>query len=376
MTLPLRDHPTLLASSAAYAQHICPDLTDLDDNSPFAALLNAGAFNATYLQYLALAVLAQTRLSTSQGEEVDTWLADFGLTRLPGIPAKGTVTFSRYTGTHEALIAPGTTIKTSDSTQTFTVYADAGNASWRPDLNAYRLGVGVAAINVPVEATSAGPSGNVKAQTITQITSSLTGVDSVSNAGAFSGGMAGEGDTAFKARFVRFINTLSKGTLDAIEFAVLNVQQNLSVKLVENRDLAGSVVMGMVSVHVDDGSGSLSSILVERIGAAVDKVRAGSIQTPVGAAKKVQANVVMTIEADTGYLPSALAPQVQSVVTAYINSLPVGADLDFHRLAHVAFDGVEGVRRVTDVTLNGTSDDLTINKLNGEVVRAGSVTVF
>ena len=376
MPLELRDHPQIVASSAAYAQNICPDLTDLDENSPFLALLNAGAFNVTYLQYLALAVLAQTRLATAQGEEVDTWLADFGLTRLPGIPAKGEVTFSRYTATHEALIPPGTTVKTSDGTQSFTVYADTGNANWRPDLNAYRLGVGVAAITVPVAANTSGLSGNVKAQTITAITSSLTGVDSVTNAGAFTGGMAGESDEAAKARFVRFINTLSKGTLDAIEFAVTSVQQNLSVKLVENRDLAGSVHLGMVSVHVDDGSGALSSELIQRIGEAVDKVRAGSIQTPVGAAKKVTADVTMTIEAESGYLVSALRPQVQAVVAAYINSIPVGEDLDFHRLAHVAFDGVEGVRRVTDVTLNGGSGNLTVNKLNGQVVRAGLVTVF
>lgn len=364
-----------MAASAAFAQNICPELTDLDENSPFLALINAGGHNATYLQYLALAVLAQARLSTCQGDEVDSWLADYGLTRLSGIPAKGEVTFSRYTATHEALIAPGTTVKTSDGTQSFTVYPDTGNPNWRPDLNAYRLGVGVAAINVPVEATNSGLSGNVKAQTITQITSSLTGVDSVANDNAFTGGMADETDAAFKARFVRFINTLSKGTLDAIEFAVLNVQQNLSVKLVENRDLAGTVVPGMVSVHVDDGSGSLSAELIERIAVAVDAVRGATIQTPIGAAKKVSADVVMTIEAQQGFNLVELRPAVQSAITIYINSLPVGSDLDFHRLSHVAFE-VPGVGRVQSVTLNGGAAGLAINGDIGEVARAGTVTVY
>src|SRR6058998_521692 len=64
---------------------------------PFiVAITYASALVGLVLQRLIQLVLAAARLSTSSGDDVDSFVADFNLARLPSAAATGLVTFSRF----------------------------------------------------------------------------------------------------------------------------------------------------------------------------------------------------------------------------------------------------------------------------------------
>lgn len=375
MPLQLNDIPTTVARSTAVAQAIVPALTDTDENSPFAALLYAAAYNNDYLQYLALAVLAEARLSTCVDDAVDTFVADFGLTRLPGINATGNVTFSRLTATNSTAIPPGTTIKTSDGTLTFSVVRNEAHENWNAGLDAYFIGANIMSISVPVECITTGVGGNIQAGTLTQLTTSIAGVDAVTNPLAFSNGVDTETDTALKIRFSKYIKSLSKATVDAIKYAIESTQQGLSYVVNENLNSNGITERGTVTVWVDDGSGSPSTELINRVYSAVDATRACAIHFTVRPATVVTANTSMVITALDGYSKPALVEPVKAAVSSYINSLKVGETLSYHRISQVAYDSVEGIARVDSVLLNGGTSNLNISSATGQVARAGTVTV-
>jgi len=67
-----------------------------------------------------------------------------------------------------------------------------------------------------VLAEVAGSSGNVQANTITLISAAISGVDTVTNALAFTNGIDAETDAALRARFQNYINTRCQATAAAI----------------------------------------------------------------------------------------------------------------------------------------------------------------
>src|ERR1700712_3038292 len=99
MQLPLRDFNSLVSAAAAAVQGSARVLLDLSVGSVLRAVLEANAGIALWMQWLVLLVLQATRASTSSGPDLDSWMADFSLARLPAVPAVGQVTLARFTPT-------------------------------------------------------------------------------------------------------------------------------------------------------------------------------------------------------------------------------------------------------------------------------------
>ena len=95
MALNLLSFNTMVSNGAAAMQSACSSLLDLTVGSVLRAILEASASVGLWMQWLILKVLAMTRAATSTGEDLDSWMADFDLARLPGVAATGSVTFSR-----------------------------------------------------------------------------------------------------------------------------------------------------------------------------------------------------------------------------------------------------------------------------------------
>lgn len=374
MTIQFRDQAEFIQRAVAAAQAINPDLS-FAEGSPELALVIAATQGGDWLQYLNSLVLAQSRLATCEGEDVDSYMAQFNLTRLPGVPASGQVVFSRLNADLAAKIEPDTLVKTSDGRQLFRVVADYANPAWSFEAGGYVIGVGFLSVSVPVQAVTSGQGGNVKAGTITQRASAIVGVDAVTNPTDFTNGLEPESDDAFKARFARWFSTREKATVDALKSAIDGVQQGLTYVINENYDLSGETTPGACAIFVDDGSGAIASAIVQQVNAAVDKHRAAAIIVMVGAASPVVANVAFTLTAKPGYEKAALIAPLKTAITAYINSLSVGETLAYHKLAQIAYDAVEGVGRVDDLTVNGAKLNIAADRLTGKVVRAGVVTV-
>lgn len=357
MALNTKSFTRLVQDYTAAVQGAATALLDFTTGSILRAIAEAQAGVALWLQGLVLRVLATSRLATSSAADVDSYIADFGLIRLPAIAASGLATFSRFTPAAQAVVPVGAQVQTLDGAQTFAVIVDTGNAAYSATLGGYVIAAHVASLAVPVQALTGGAGGNISAGTLTVLQTGISGVDTVTNAAPFINGFDAESDAAVKARFVAFINSLSKGTVGAFEFAITNLRQGLQVKLRENEDYNGTPDNGMVTIVVDDGSGAIPNALLTQCLAAVNAVRAAGIRVTVFAATVVTANVTMTITSAPGYDHATVAGQVQTALAAFITSLGVGNSLPFTRLAQIAYDASPGVAGISGITLNtGTAD--------------------
>ncbi len=373
MQLNLRTFDAIVASAAAAVQGAAQQVLDLTVGSVLRAVLEANAGLGLWLQWLILQVLQTTRAATSSGPDLDTWVADFGLARLPAVSATGAVTFARFAPVTVALVPVGTLVRTSDGTQSFAVIADPADAAFSAPQNGYQLAAGQGQVTVPVQAVTAGSAGNVQAGSIALIVAAIPGADTVSNAAPTTGGIDGESDPALRLRFAAFLNSRSQATAAAVGYAITTVQQGLQYTIQENVSQAGVVQPGCFVVTVDDGSGHPPPALLSAVGAAIEAVRPlGAIWTVVPPTVAT-ANVTMTLSTAASATHATVASAVAAALVSFIDALPVGAALPWSRLAQIAYGASPSVLNVTAVTLNGGSADLVAGQ--GGVVKAGTVTV-
>jgi uncharacterized phage protein gp47/JayE len=327
MQLQLRTFSSIVSSAAAAVQGSAKQLLDLTTGSTLRAVLEANASLALWLQWLILQVLQTTRASTSTGSDLDSWMADFSLTRLAAVPATGVVTFARFVPTSAAMVPVGAIVRTADGTQSFTVIANTALAAWNAAQNGYVLPAGASSIDVPVVAAAAGSVGNVQAGAITLMASALPGMDTVSNAAPLQGGLDAESDTALRTRFATFLATRSRATPLAVGNAITSLRQGLQYTIQENVAPDGSARVGCFLVTVDDGAGAPATSLIASAAAAVEAVRPVGATYTVQPPTIVQAQISMTIVTASGAVHADVAAQVVPAVTSYVNALPIGATL-------------------------------------------------
>ncbi|MBN6210679.1 baseplate J/gp47 family protein [Ralstonia pickettii] len=372
-SIPTQDWVTLVRNQVSAIQGYAKVLVDLTVGSVLRAVVEANAAVVVWLQGLLLQVLAITRAATSSGADLDSWVADFGVTRLPAVAATGIVTFARFTTTQQVFVPAGATVQTADGTQQFTVTIDTTNPAYSAALGGYVIAAGVGNVTAPVQAVTAGAAGNAVAGSVSVIAGAIAGVDTVTNTAAFTNGADAESDVALRTRFIAYVASLSKATKNAVGYAITSIKQGMTYTLVENQTYAGATQYGYFYVVVDDGTGSPSSTLLSSVANAIDAVRPVCSTFGVFPPVVVNASVAMTITTASGYDHTATATLVKNALTAYINSLPLGTSLPFSRLAQVAYDASPGVTNVTGVTLNSATSDLAAT--SQQVIKASTITV-
>jgi len=363
---------TTLGNMVASAQGACPSLLDLNVGSPGRAMLEAVAGLGLWFQFIALQILSRTRLATSIGSDVDSFVQDFGLTREAGTAATGTVTFTSFTpSSQSATIAVGTTVKTA-SNMVYDVVGDSTNAAWSAADGAYVRPAGTASITLPVQCGTTGSTGNVAAGAICLLGTAVAGIDTVTNTAALTNGSDGETDAALRTRFVAYINSRSKATIAAIENAVTDVSADLVYQVVENVDTSGATLPGNVVVFVDDGSGDVSDSVIDEVYTAVDAVRPAAVSIQVVRPTVVRPAVAMTVTVGgTGDL-ATVESTISTNIAAYLNGLAIGASASYSRLIQIAYAASTSVTNVTGVTLAGGTVDLPAT--TGTAYRAGAVS--
>jgi len=373
MALPSKNFTQFLQDMSAVVQGSAAAVLDLTVGSVLRAILEANASLALWLQWLILQALQLTRAATSAGPDLDSWMADFSVARLPAAASQGVVTFSRYATGIPAFIPVSTALKTTDGSRAFTVSADVSMPTWSAGLNGYSVPAGVATISLPATAADPGIGGNVQAGAITVIASPLASIDHVTNVNAFSGGSDPETDDNLRRRFQNFINSRSRATSSAIAYAIDSVQPGLQYVIDENTDAAGAAAPGRFLVTVDDGTGAPSSNLIASTVIAIDEVR------PVGSLFAVQPpNVMPTDVSLTAALdPSMPAPIVRASIAAavqsYVNGLAIGQCLSSTRLAEAVYKAVPEVRIISHILISNIGQDLIIGRR--DMIKARNVVI-
>ena len=372
MNLNVQNFDQLNEQQAAAIAASGSPITDFSEGGFTRAYIEANSSVALWLQSEFLQVLAATRLATSTGSDVDSFVEDYNLSRLPAVAANGNCTFMRYSTGGTALLMPGTTVTTLDASQSYAVGINTANVHWNNTLGGYLLNPGAASVTVPVIAVIPGSDGNVLAGTIGLISSQCP-FDTVTNNNAFSNGQDAQSDAALKAQFANYVQTRALSTQAAIEYAALSVQSGLSCYVQENINTAGQFQPGYFTVTVDDGSGNPSAALLAQVYTAVNNARGFTINFGVQGPNEVFASIVLTITVAQGYTKSVIQPLVETAIVTFVNALPVGAPLPFSVLSSLAYGVSPGVINVTGISLNNSTNDLGGGAT--QVVRIGSVVV-
>lgn len=372
--LEVKSFDTIVSEQALAAQAEAGDKgLNFAEGTVFRALAEAFGTIALWLQAQALRVLAATRASTSRGADLDSWMSDYFLTRAPAAAARGELTFSRFTPALPALVPVGAQAKTADGTVTFTVVAQSTHFAWDASQNGYPVAPGVVHMTVPVVANTAGTAGNVDTGTITLLSSTIPGIDTVSNPVPTSGGADAETDDALRIRFRAYIGALPRATRAAVDYAVGGVQAGLSWTVLEGTRPDGSAAAAYFTLVVDNGTGAPPSDLLTRVTEAVEQVRALGVQYAVVAPQVLVANVSMAITVDpTADRPSVVG-KVADAIVAHINGIPLGQGLSYSRLTQIAYSASPYVQNITSVTLNGGTAD--ISGAPRRAIRSGIVAV-
>jgi uncharacterized phage protein gp47/JayE len=373
VNLNLKGFSQLVEDMGAALQSSASSLVDVSVGSVVRAIFEANASVVLWLQWLILQVLGSTRASTSNGADLDSWMQDFGQTRMPAVPSSGVITFSRFADSLSATIPTGAIVKTTDGTLSFSVTEDQTLSIWQSNTLCYVLPSGVGSADLPVSCTTSGSAGNVLAGAITVIATSLPGVDLVSNESPFSDGTDAESDQVFRSRFQSFLASRSRATLAAVQNAVATVQQGLDVAIEENTAPNGEALVGSFLVIVDDGTGYPSSGLLSNVATAVDAVRPIGTMFAVIAPQVLIVNVSLVVATTSLATASIIVTGIQNYVSIYLNSLPIGKSASVTRLAQNAYLAGPGIDNVSGIQMNGTPSDITVPV--GTVVKAGQIVI-
>ena len=369
--LPVQDFTTLVRNMAGAMKSACLQSLDFASGTVLRAVVEANASVALWLQWLILQVLAITRAATSNGADLDSWMADFGVVRLPAVPAGGTVVLSRFTPGLAATVPVGASIRTADGTGRFSVIADATNPAWTG--SAYSLAAPAASVSVPVAADAPGSAGNLPPGALTLLATAIPGVDGVTNPVSTTGGLDAESDGSLRARFSNFIDSRSRATAIAVSYAIQSVRQGLRFVLGENQLPDGTPSLGSFVVTVDDGTGTPSASLLASVTAAVDLVRPLGSTFIVQPPSIVQANVSLTIHLAAPATLADVAASISTAVTGWIATMPIGATLPRSRLGQLAFAASASVVDVPSVLVDGMAADLV--PAGTGLVQPGTITI-
>lgn len=315
-------------------------------------------------------VYAVTRLATSSGADVDSFVNDYGLSRLPATFGSTGEDLHRNVNGVQLLVPPGGIMQTQVGGIQFQIIADATQAAWSPSLGAYVMGPSANDITVTVQALVAGSAGNVAANTITQIVSGIVGIDSVTNPSPVANGANAETDSALRVRFVNFISSLSKATKAAISAAISGVQSGLTFQLGDALMFSGATWPGAFTVVVDDGSGAIPMGTLNAVSAAVAAVKALGDVFAVFAPTNVTINVTVNIVPAGGFTLAQADTAAQNAIIAYINARGVGVLVSYSGMGAV-IAALPSTSSYNNLKINTGTSDIAIAW--NQLARAGSV---
>jgi uncharacterized phage protein gp47/JayE len=388
MALNLKTRDQFVTDEIAAIQADLPNAYQFAVGSIVRAIVDSHSATAMWEQSLVQYVYNRERLATSTGADADSFVFDFGLTRLPAVPATGNVQFSSFVASTERLITVGSTVSTQDGAVSFAVIADATNTYYNEGLNAYVIppGIGTIAspVSIPVQATTAGIIGNVKVNTIVVINSPITGIDKVNNEDAYEDGKDQQTDAELRLYFVAYLNSLSRATRSAIEFAVERVPNVVKFNVVENKNFdTGAEDLGYFYVVVDNGTGTPPLSLLTAVATSVEAYRGLTIRYDIKAPSVVTVNISATVTVPAIYTTPDYKLIIENALTQsltlYIDLIPFGETLFYTRIAQIMYNTLQGLFpadineiNISSILLNGGTSNLTTTPK--EALKAGTFT--
>lgn len=382
MPLPTKTFDVLNSDQATAIESAASQLTNFTIGSILRSLIESNSSNALWLQSVASQLLAICRLTTSSGNDVDTFVNPFGYFRRPAVPASGNVTFSRFSALTSATIPfktdlqAGAQVMAPSISQTYSVLGDPDNIYYNSGLSAYVLPIGISSITVPVEANVGGVGGNVAANLINVISSVIIGIDTVTNSLAFANGEDQETDQQVKNNFPVYLAGLSKSTYSALVSATLAVPGVTRFNLVENLQFMTNVQeLGYFFNVIDDGSGDPPQELKDKVTSAMNATRAFTIRPAVFGPDPITVNISFSLEVSPGTDETTLTTQLKTALINYINALPFASTLFYTKIIEIIYNVSSAILNVTALLVNSGTADLTSQNYQIFLTSTGDIAI-
>lgn len=215
---------------------------------------------------------------------------------------------------------------------------------------------------VPVVCSTPGIVGNVPAYSIRRATVSLSMIQEIFNPEPFMTGQPEESKEERKKRFTRFIDTLSRGTLSAIQYGCLRVQGVTGAYVDES--------VGSVNVYVHDADGNLSEELRKQVEISLIDYRAGGIPVTISPVSKKSIDLTINVTLNPGFDTDRYKNLIKDSVTSFLNYYTVSKGLIKAEVIRYIMSIDENAILNISISLE---DD--VPAFNHELIRAGVITV-
>lgn len=252
MTSPVVSTSSTISGNIVSALYISDPELDTSIGTPLRKVIDAVAdqiAQATVDSYL---TDYQYDIDSLTGGALDDFCANFGIARLIGVRATGTLTLSR-----SAAIAATSAVTIQPNVQAVT--GTIPQQTIQTTISS-SMDVGVTSVDIPAQAVSAGPNSNILANTPLQLISSVTGVSTVSNSAAFVGGTIDETDAQLIARFKSTVFRNLAGTSQmylGIALQALATLNNGSFG-VSQANVLGSATTNIEQIQISSGNATAS----------------------------------------------------------------------------------------------------------------------
>lgn len=214
---------------------------------------------------------------------------------------------------------------------------------------------------VKVTCTQTDVIGNVPRYAIRVCTTPLSYIQEVYNPQAFTNGRAEETKEERKKRFTKYIETLARGTVSAIEYGCLKVPGVTGAHIDDSP--------GKILVYAHDSSGNLPNELKELILQSLVDYRPAGIELTVLSVTKVPVDITIHATLQDGYDSNIYQSSIRDSVVSFLNYYTVNTALTKAELINFLMS-IEAVSNV----YTSLEEDIPVGV--NELIRAGTITVI
>lgn len=322
----IKDFRSIVASMINWMRSTQTKITDFNVGSVARTLVEAPAAELDeYYQQMFFGIKEAIPVSVYHS---------FDFARIEAVAASGLVRVTVTPGANPILIQSGTIFTASGGS---TTYVSTDDAIINP---------GDSVVDVLVAATQPGTIGNIGAGQSFTLSPPPEGFVSATNLSPFMNGINQETDEDRKLRFNAYIQSLSRGTVAALEYGLKTTQlldpggnlieRVVSVSIVEPyKDIDPSMPIAWVQCYVHNGVGNTTSALVNRArdvvygyydehGNAVPGWKAAGVKVDVHPANEQDLDVDGVLTALPGYDHATLVNRATESIFAYLQGLEIG----------------------------------------------------
>lgn len=392
----IKNFETISAQLMLYVSSHTTALTDFNVGSVIRTMLESFAEE---LEYLYLEMFR----GILEGVQTGVYNS-FDFQPLPPVSASGLVTFSlsqlgtsnQMSPTSNIVIPAGFQVQVSSSASLV-----SGSAASGTTYNVVQDTVwpaGQSSVSVLVSCSTAGSSGNTARNTITSIVDDLLtvqdGTFSVTNFANFSNGSDQETQSEMKTRFAQYLQSLGRGTVDALEYAALQgvltdsngniIERVKKAVVVEPYVLDGSKPNAYVDIYVYNGTGNTTSELVSNVQEIIDGYydkngnripgyKAAGIIAKVLPVTQNPVDFNINVVMQPGYtLTDTIINSITNAISTYVNNLNPGDSLRLNQVITIVNNqiGVYNCYIVSPSSDYTPPDNSTVVIVNGITINA------